>query len=76
MHVNILVKVLKAGLMFSYSNGRYLISGGTDGCVYGWDVTSEGGEKEQVMSPEEEEERALERIVHWHAHADAVNGAR
>lgn len=59
------------------SNGRYLVSGGTDGCVYGWDISSVGGEGEQDLSPhKEEEEQALQPLLRYQAHADAVNGTR
>lgn len=60
-------------IFVSCSNGRYLVSGGTDGCVYGWDVESGGGEREGQLSLEE---KVLEPILHCQTHVDAVNGTR
>ena len=68
------------------SDGRYLVSGGTDGRVYGWDVSGHGGErgrqqegegeKEKEDKMEELEDSVLKPSLSYQAHTDAVNGVR
>ena len=54
------------------SNGRYLVSGSTDGHVCGWDVLSEVGGASQHSS----EDLLLDPLLHHQTHSDAVNGIR
>ena len=63
---------VKLFVLFCLSNGRYLVSGATDGCVYGWDVKSERMEQQPGL----EGEPVLEPLLHHRVHADAVNGTR
>ena len=52
----------------SSSNGRYIISGSSDGCVYGWSL--DGGDS--LSEPP----ALLESCLQYKAHKDVVNGVR
>lgn len=61
----------------SFSRGRYLVSGSTDGCVYGWDLepAPQGAEEEGEVTGAVG--CGLEPVLlHCGAHSDAINGTR
>ena len=51
-----------------HSNGGYLISGSTSGCIYAWDL--------QNASTKDEFNESLQSVLQFQGHKNAVNGCR